>query len=91
MTLTLVIWIAFVLTQLADVWTTIKALKQGAVEANPVVAYLMDKTGSAWPFFKLGIASSAAFFSHAYGSIWGVAGIAAITGVVAVLNLRHIK
>lgn len=38
----------FALAQVADLWLTSKALSLGAREANPVSAWLIEKSGSVW-------------------------------------------
>ena len=39
--------------QVADVWTTDKVLAKGGREVNPVVAWVMDKTGDKWGYVKV--------------------------------------
>jgi len=38
----------FAACQVADLWLTAKALSLGAREANPVSAWLIEKSGSVW-------------------------------------------
>ncbi|MFP8968558.1 DUF5658 family protein [Pokkaliibacter sp. CJK22405] len=40
------------LLQLLDVYTTRRILSAGGVERNPVIAWLMLRTGKAWPYWK---------------------------------------
>lgn len=42
-----------VLASLGDAVTTTAALRRGAREANPLIGWLMQATGRAWPLFKL--------------------------------------
>ena len=36
---------AFLLSQIADIWSTIRGLKAGAREANPIIAWAMRNLG----------------------------------------------
>jgi len=46
-------FLIFAASQIADVYTTAAGIKRGAREANPVVAWLMDRLGKAWWVGKL--------------------------------------
>ncbi len=50
---TWLLFLIFVLLQVADVRTTDKALLNGAIEANPVVRWVMGKLGDRWWLVKL--------------------------------------
>ena len=77
--------------QLADVVTTIQALKRGGVEANPVVKFLMDKFGKGWVLVKLAVTAGAAYLLWSLGMSEFILGLAAITGLVAYHNTRVAK
>ncbi|QDP59469.1 MAG: hypothetical protein GOVbin4162_43 [Prokaryotic dsDNA virus sp.] len=47
------LFLIFALLQVADVRTTDKAILEGAIEANPVVRWVMDKLGDRWWLVKL--------------------------------------
>jgi len=82
----------FVLAQLADVYTTLRALKlKGATEANGFIALLMDKLGRGWILVKLGISFGAAYVIWSEGSLWLLVLLAAGVFAVAVSNYRIIK
>ena len=83
--------VVFLALQIADVWTTIRALKLGATEANPVVAWLMEKTGSGWPFVKLAGAVAGAYTAWAGGGLWVVWVLCAIYVYVVYSNWQIIK
>jgi hypothetical protein len=82
----------FVLAQLADVYTTQRALKlKGAVEGNGFIAVLMDKLGRGWILVKLGISCGAAYVIWSEGSLWLLVLLAAGVFAVAASNYRIIK
>lgn len=55
------IWLLFLLSQLADVWSTAYALDRGAVEANPAIRWLMDRLGKGWIAAKIAVATLGAY------------------------------
>lgn len=82
----------YVLAQLADVYTTTRALKQnGAVEANGVIAWLMAKLGRGWILVKLLVSLAAAYAIWRDGSIVLLVGLALLVAAVAVSNYRIAK
>mgnify|MGYP003649010550 CR=1 FL=1 len=83
--------IVFMITQLADIWTTIKCLEAGATEGNPVVAWIMRKLGKLWPLVKLALSVGGAYLLWSDGVIWGVWLLCAVVGAVAVSNYRILK
>jgi len=85
--------VAYVLAQIADVVTTMIALrKPGLIEGNPVSAYLMSKIGhTGWILVKLALAFGALYLLIDYDLIWPVWVIAGLVGAVAVWNYRLIK
>lgn len=61
------------LLQAADVITTIGALKRGAREANPIIAWMMGKLGDyGWIFAKLLLAGVGAVLCFQGNLIWGI-------------------
>ena len=81
--------VCYVLAQLADVYTTERALRAGAREANPVVKWLMEKLGRGWIVAKLLIASLAlAIFLH-FDSLLGIWVAVVVTAWVAWHNMRY--
>jgi hypothetical protein len=82
----------FVLAQLADIYTTLRALKlKGAAEANGFIALLMDKLGRGWILVKLGISFGAAYVIWSEASLWLLVLLTAIVFAVAASNYRIIK
>lgn len=83
--------VIFVILQIADVWTTTQALKTGATEGNPVVAWVMDRTGKAWPMVKLALSFGGAYLMWIGGAIWGVWLLSVVIAVVVYSNWQIIK
>lgn len=84
--------IAYALAQLADIVTTLRALRRGGAEANPLLRWVMESVGgSGWVVFKLVLTGCAAWAFWATGAEWCLWLIAAITGVVAVLNVWAVR
>ena len=77
--------IVFLLLQLADVWTT------GATEGNPVLAWVMARTGKAWPLLKLILAVGGAYLLWAEGLLWVVWLMCAVYAIVVYSNLQVIR
>lgn len=79
---------AFILAQIADILTTIRAINAGGYEKNPVVKWFMDKLGLGWVVVKLAVYSVAGWAMVVAGYpellFVGAAGV----GYVAYLNLR---
>lgn len=48
-----ILFILFIVLTVGDVLTTKKALEDGHVEANPVVEWIMEKTGKYWWLSKV--------------------------------------
>lgn len=81
--------IAYALAQLADIVTTLRALRRGGAEANPLLRWVMESVGgSGWIVFKLVLTGCAAWAFWASGAAWGLWLVAAVTGAVAVWNAR---
>lgn len=80
------VWIVFLLMQLADIWTTVRVLDAGGKELNPVIRYLMRKLGDGWMLVKVLLAFAAALIvQHEIGNI-GVYAISALYFGVVVYN-----
>lgn len=81
--------IVFVLAQLADVVTTVLALRRGGREGNPVFAHLMERLSPpGWIALKLVIACGAAALIVSNGSVWPLWLVTAVTLAVAFHNHR---
>ena len=80
--------IAYALAQIADVLTTLRALRRGGIEANPVIRWLMDRLGHGWIVVKLALAGGIAAWAWQAGAAWAVWLVAAVTGLVALNNWR---
>lgn len=85
------VYIVFAVAQLADVLTTIYALRRGAREANPVVGFFMRRLGKGWVVAKLGISVGAAAALVHYGAAWALWPFVALVLAVAVNNVMVAK
>jgi len=82
----------YLVLQGLDYWTTVRAISNGGVEANPVVAKLMDKFG-----LKLGlglakvagVAAGAVLYYHQQPEV--LAALSAVYAYVVVNNYRLVK
>ena len=82
------IWLTFIASQIADVWTTLRFLKRGVAEANPAIRWLMQRFGRGWIAVKIGIASAgASVLSLAAGDV-GVLIVALVFFGIAARNYR---
>jgi len=83
------IWLAFIASQIADVWTTLRFLKRGVAEANPAIRWLMQRFGRGWIAVKIGIATAGAWLlSLQYGDA-GVAVVSLLFFGIAAWNERQ--
>ena len=80
--------LVFALAQIADVYTTLRVLKLGGVELNPIVRFFMDRFGIGWAFIKLAIAMGGIYLIYTYGSTWMVWILAGLIGAAAANNFR---
>ena len=82
----------YLVLQGLDYWTTVRAISNGGVEANPVVAKLMDKFGIE---LGLGLAKvagvAAGVVLHYYQQPEILAALSAVYAYVAVNNYRLVK
>ena len=81
----------YLLLQILDVWTTIKGIKLGATEANPIVKWMMYKLGKMWPLAKLTVALVSGYFLLETDTLWGMWLISAGMVIVVLNNYRVIK
>lgn len=83
--------VAMAIAQLADVLTTIRVLRAGGREMNPVIAWMMESLGGAgWIVAKLALAAGATWLLWSAGYpqlIWIAAGLVAL---VALRNWRQV-
>ncbi|MEQ3625999.1 MAG: hypothetical protein ABNH26_08830 [Celeribacter sp.] len=78
--------IAYALAQLADILTTLRGLRRGAV--GQLDRWAMESVGgSGWVVFKMVLTGCAAWAFWASGAEWGLWLVAAVTGAVAVRNV----
>ena len=87
----LILFALVVIAQAADVYTTNQALKRpGAVEANKVVAFLMDKLGGFWWLVKAPVvlAVGALFLTDNAGAVPLSCAIIVGHGFIAYNNYR---
>ncbi|WP_407473538.1 DUF5658 family protein [Sulfitobacter sp. PM12] len=83
------IWGLFVFAQMADIYTTIHALKTpGAQEANGFIAALMAKLGKGWILVKLAVSIGGAYAIWLSGERWMIVALAVLVLGVAVSNYR---
>ncbi len=87
----LVTILALFAVQIADVWTTNQILARGGRELNPIMKWIMDKTGDQWSVVKVAAALIVAAFLWADGNISAVWIITVITGLVALNNYRVLR
>ncbi|MCK9513573.1 MAG: DUF5658 family protein [Pigmentiphaga sp.] len=81
--------IAYALAQIADVLTTLRALRRGGIEANPVIRWMMGRLGRyGWVVVKLAITAGIAAWLWSEGQAVGLLIVAGVTGLVALNNLR---
>lgn len=81
----------FIILQVADVWTTTQALKRGATEANPVIAWVMARTGKAWPVVKLALAVGGAYLLWLDGLLWAIWLLCGLYAIVVYSNWQILK
>jgi hypothetical protein len=81
--------IALALATLADVVTTLRGLKRGAREANPVSAALMRRGVWAWVLARSLVAVGVAVWGVSAGQTWLLWLIAGLTAVVAWHNTKQ--
>ena len=82
----------YLVLQGLDYWTTVRAISNGGVEANPVVAKLMDKFGIE---LGLGLAKvagvAAGVVLHYHQQLEVLATLSAVYAYVVVNNYRLVK
>ena len=80
-------YLLLTLAALADVYTSHRAFKRGAVEINPLIAKLFGKRPS---FGNMLLVKALAFGVIAYlGTDAMILAAAGVWGLVALLNLKH--
>ena len=80
---------AFTLAQLADVFTTERALANGAQEENPAVRWMMDNFGRGWIIIKLALACIILSICLQFDLVSGIWAGAAVTAFIAWRNTRY--
>ena len=79
--------VVFAILVIADVVTTILALKRGGYEANPLIAFLMETFGdNGWIILKLLASIVGAVLCYHGGLLWGVWLIAALYAYIVWRN-----
>ena len=85
----LVALLAFGLTQGADVITTIRFMRRGGREMNPLLRRAMTRLGRyGWILVKAGGAGLAVAVIPAYGAIWMLWVLTGLTALIAWRNTR---
>ncbi|WOI30030.1 DUF5658 family protein [Sulfitobacter dubius] len=84
-------FLALLAAQIADVVTTNRVLAKGGREVNPVMRWIMDKTGDQWAVIKVAAALFFAVVLWAIGMAWAIWNITALTWAVALLNWRTLR
>lgn len=84
----MILLIVFVVVQIADVWSTNRAISNGAVEANPAIAWVMKVTGKLWPVVKLGVAIPSGVYLYHIGWFYP---LLALTVVMAYIVYKNYK
>ena len=87
----LLTFLALLAAQIADVVTTNRVLAKGGRELNPVMRWIMDKTGDQWAVVKVVLALIVAVVLWASGMAWAIWIITALTWAVALLNWRTLR
>lgn len=85
------VWLLFILSQLADVWSTAYALDRGAVEANPAIRWLMDRLGKGWIAAKIAVATLGAYVLWLAAGDIGVLIVALVFFGIAFRNYRMVR
>lgn len=88
MTMMIVALALMAVAQVADIVTTMRGLKRGAVEANGAIAWLMKKLGKGWIVAKMVPVAGLVYISWRADAWWAVILVAALTGYVAWRNHR---
>lgn len=87
----LLTFLALLAAQIADVATTNRILARGGRELNPVMCWIMDKTGDQWAVVKVVLALIVAVVLWASGMAWAIWIITALTWAVVLLNWRTLR
>lgn len=85
------VWLLFILSQLADVWSTAYALDRGAVEANPAIRWLMERFGRGWITAKIAVATLGAYAVWLAAGDVGVLIVALVFFGIAFRNYRLVR
>tara|TARA_R110002096_G_scaffold49122_4_gene130026 strand:+ start:124 stop:414 length:291 start_codon:yes stop_codon:yes gene_type:complete len=86
------VWGFFLLAQLADIYTTVYALRAPrAREANGIIAWLMAKLGKGWIVVKLAVSFGGAYAIFISGERWLIIALAVLVMGVALSNYRIAK
>lgn len=90
MKLTVVLFVVFLVTQVADVITTIRAVSAGASEGNPLLAVLIKKIGVVPTLVSTKIfvlcAVGVGFYFLPYWLLSAILGVASVAFVAVVVN-----
>ncbi len=88
-TFMLIVLVLFILAQLADIYTTERALANGGFEENPIIRWAMENFGRGWIILKLALGAASAAILIYFNSPIGLLIGAAITGAIAWRNTRY--
>ena len=82
------------LLQLADVWSTNRALSGGGRELNPIIAWMMERLGPAWWVPKIALAAfffgvlAWTYYDGWHQALWAVWGLNAVYVLIVANNVR---
>ena len=87
--LVLLLFVLLVTFHAFDAWSTVEAVRNGAIELNPIMAWLLARGTATFLAVKMGLACGGGLFialtSRRYRLAWyGLIGLTAIYGVVFV-------
>lgn len=80
--------VLYAVVQFADVVTTLRALRKGAREANPIIDWLMQKLGFGWVPVKLAGSMVALYYLVELGDWWWILALNVLIGYVAYRNYK---
>lgn len=86
-----VLFFLFIVAQLADLYTTKRAIAAGGAEKNPVVALFMRRFGANWAWIKFALSAAAGAALYIYGQDLALGIAAAVIFAVALWNEHWVR
>ena len=84
-----------IILQLADAYTTMRVIKQGGRELNPLLLWIAEKlksvTNARWAWLGVKCAVAGALIYLCNGEVVPLLGLAAIQGFIVYRNWKQIK